>query len=153
MAGVRRRGLSARLERHLERGDRLMELDRAAFDRNGEAFERNRQAFERMMAAFDRFEKAFDENQVFMRDMHRRSELVTQQMIRDHQEFMKELKASSEKFKASNEECRASNRSSDAKFNQILAELKKGREEWREESKAHREALFALIDRLPPQAA
>lgn len=123
-----------------------MELDRAAFDRNGEAFERNRQAFERMMAAFDRFEQAFDENQVFMRDMHRRSELVTQQMIRDHQEFTKELKASKEKSDASSEK-------SDAKFNQILAELKKGREEWREESKAHREALFALIDRLPPPQA
>lgn len=139
MGRMRRKFLSERVERHLERGEDLMELNRTAF-------ERNTQAFERMMAAFGSFEQAFDENQVFMRDMHRRSELVTQQMIREHQEFMKELKASNEEFKASN-------RRSDTKFDQILAELKKGREEWREESRAHREALFALIDRLPPPKA
>jgi uncharacterized protein YicC (UPF0701 family) len=136
---MRRRELSEKIERHLARGETEMQLTRAAFDLNRQAFERNRQAFERLMAAFDRFDRAFDENQVFMRDMHRRSELVTQQMIRDHQEFMRELKASNEK--------------SDTKSDRILAELKEGREEWREESRAHREALFALIDRLPPPKA
>lgn len=93
-----------------------------------------------MSARLDRhLDRACDENQVFMRDMHRRSELVTQQIISDHQEFMRELKASGER--------------SELKTDQILAELRKGREEWREESRAHREALFALIDRLPPAAA
>jgi hypothetical protein len=101
-------------------------------ERNRVAFERNEQAFQRMMAAFDRFDQSFDENQVFMRDMHRRSELVTQQIISDHQEFMQELKASGEK--------------DDLKTDQILAELKEGREE----SRAQREALLVLIDRLPP---
>lgn len=106
-----------------------LKLSRAAFDRNG-------QAFERMMAAYDRFEKRFDEHQVFMRDMHRRSELVTQKIIRDHEEFMQELK-----LRDSDAEARAN-----AKSAQILAELKEGREE----SRAQRQAMLALIDRLPP---
>jgi hypothetical protein len=125
---MRRRELSERLEGSLERGETEMRLSRAAFDRNG-------QAFERMTAAFDRFEQAFESNQVFMRDMHRRNEIVTQQVIRDHQEFMQRLMAGDER--------------ADRKSDQILAELKEGREE----SRAQRQALLALIDRLPPQAA
>lgn len=130
---MRRKELSEKIDAELR-------LTRAAFDRNGQAFERNAQAFERMMVSFDRFERAFDENQVFMRDMHRRHEIVTQQMIQGHQEFMQKLNQSTEQ--ASKESAR--------KTDKILAELEGGREEWREELRAHREALFALIDRLPP---
>lgn len=129
---MRRRELSERIERNLERSEAEFRLCRAAFDRNG-------QAFERMMAAYDRFEQAFDENQVFMRDMHRRSELVTQQIIRDHQEFMQELRKNSE----------TSRREANSRTDKILARL----DDAREESKAHREALLALIDRLPPPKA
>jgi hypothetical protein len=66
----------------MEHGEELMQLNRTAF-------ERNTQAFERLMAAFDRIEKATDEQQVFIRDMNRRNEVVVQRLIRDHQEFMR----------------------------------------------------------------
>jgi hypothetical protein len=127
---MRRRGLSARLER----GEELMRLNRAAFDRNT-------QAFERMMAAFDRHERLFEENRrdrkeietdredlkVFIREMNVRAEKRFQVWSQRNDEFMAEMSA---KTKA------------------ILLELKEGREE----SRAQREALLALIDRLPPPA-
>jgi hypothetical protein len=150
---MRRRLLSARLERHLERGEELMELNRAAFERfeealrrneeafqrNEEAFQRNTRAFERMMAAFDRFEarwdereerfnKRLDENEQVMWEINRRAERVVQVLVRQNAEFNAEQ-----------------SRRTDA----IVAEVKEGREE----SRAHREALLALIDRLPPAAA
>lgn len=134
----------------MERGDELMELNRdelalnraaaerneVAFKRNEAAFERNTQAFERLMAAFDRFEKRSDEQEVFLRDLNRRSEIVVQKLIRDHDEFMKTLTARDEKRE------REERRKSDL----LIAEMK----EAREESRAQREALLALIDRLPP---
>jgi hypothetical protein len=136
----------------MERGEELMELNRAAFDRgeaaaernriafqrNETAFQRNTEAFERLMAAFDRFEKSMDEQQVFIRDMNRRSEVVLQQVIRDHQEFMGKLGVRDEKRE----------REERRKTDRILARLDEAREEW----KVHREALLALIDRLPPPA-
>jgi len=127
----------------MERGEELMELNRAAFERNEvafkrneAAFDRNTQAFERLMAAFDRFEKTNDEQQIFIRDMNRRSEVVIQKMIRDHDEFMKTLGVRDEKRE------REERRRTDL----LIAEMK----EAREESRAQREALLALIDRLPP---
>jgi hypothetical protein len=136
-----RRGLSVRLERHIERGEELMELNRTAFERNEAAFERNAQAFERLMAAFDRFEQTSEQQQVFIRDMSRRNEVVVQQLIRDHQEFMKELTTRDEKADRGKEEA-------SRKTEKILAELK----DLREESRAQRGALLSLIDRLPPPA-
>lgn len=127
----------------MERGEELMELSRTAFERNElafkrneAAFERNTQAFERLMKAFDRFEKTNDEQQVFIRDMNRRNEVVIQKLIRDHDEFMKTLKVRDEKRE------REESRRTDL----LIAEMK----EAREESRAQREALLALIDRLPP---
>jgi hypothetical protein len=127
----------------MERGEELMELNRVAFERNEvafkrneAAFERNTQAFERLMAAFDRFEKTNDEQQIFIRDMNRRNEIVIQKLIRDHDEFMKTLGVRDEKRE------REERRRTDL----LIAEMK----EAREESRAHREALLALIDRLPP---
>ena len=127
----------------MERGEELMELNRAAFERNEvafkrneAAFDRNTQAFERLMAAFDRFEKTNDEQQIFIRDMNRRSEVVIQKMIRDHDDFMKTLGVRDEKRE------REERRRTDL----LIAEMK----EAREESRAQREALLALIDRLPP---
>lgn len=143
-----RRGLSVRLERHIERGEELMELNRVAFDRNAiafdrnmAAFDRNTQAFERVMAALDRFEQTSEEQQIFIRDMNRRAEVVVQQIIRDHQQFMKELSVRDEKAERDREKA-------DRKTDKILAELK----DLREESKAQRQALLTLVDRLPPPA-
>jgi multidrug resistance efflux pump len=130
-----RKGLSVRLERHIERGEELMELNRTAFDRNLAAFDRNTQAFERVMAALDRHEQMAEEQKIFIRDMNRRSEIVVQQIVRDHQEFMVELKVR--------------DKDADRKTEKILVELK----DLREEARAQREALFALIDRLPPAQA
>ena len=136
---MRRRELSEKLERHMERGEEEMRLNRAAFDRNT-------QAFERLMAAFDRHEQAFervtttldgqetrvDDLKVFIRDMNRRSEKVVQGLVRGNREFCRELTAKTE-----------------SKTNAILAALKDAREE----SRAQRQALLALIDRSPPSQA
>ncbi len=112
-----------------------MQLNRTAFDRNT-------QVFERVMAALDRHEQMFEENQIFMRDMNRRNEIVTQQIIGDHQKFMKGLSVRDEK--ADRERAKA-----DRKTDKILGELK----DLREESRAQRQALLAMIDRLPPAQA
>src|SRR5690349_1789923 len=128
--------LSARLERHVERGEELMELNRLAFERNEiafkrneAAFERNTQAFERVMAVLDRHEQMFEEGKLFIREMNRRNERVVQDLIEGNRQFMGEL----------SEELRG-------KSDAILIGLK----EVREESKAQTQALLALIDRMPP---
>jgi multidrug resistance efflux pump len=147
--GMVRKGLSVRLERHIERGEELMELNRTAFERNLAAFDRNTQAFERVMAALDRFEQTTDEQRIFIRDMNRRSEVVVQQVVRDHQEFMKGLSVRDEKADLDRAKADLDRAKADRKTDRILVELK----DLREESKAQREALFALIDRLPPAQA
>lgn len=125
-----------------------MALNRAAFERsevafkrNEAAFERNTQAFERLMAAFDRFEGRSEQQEVFMRDMHRRNEVVVQQLIADHRKFMEKLEARDEGAGRDREKA-------DRKTDKILAELT----DLREESRAQRGALLKLIDRLPPPA-
>jgi hypothetical protein len=154
--GMVRKGLSVRLERHIERGEELMELNRTAF-------ERNTQAFERVMAALDRFEQTTEDQKIFIRDMNRRSEVVVQQIVRDHQEFMKGLsvrdetadrdraKADRDRAKADRDRAKADRdrAKADRKTDKVLVELR----DLREESRAQREALFALIDRLPPAQA
>jgi predicted translin family RNA/ssDNA-binding protein len=64
----------------MERGEELMELNRAAFDRNTVAFER-------VMAALDRHEQMFEEHKLFIREMTRRSDKVVQDLIRGNREF------------------------------------------------------------------
>ncbi len=154
---MRRKLLSERIERHLDRGEELMELNRAAFGRNERAFQRNEkafhrntEAFERMMTALDRFEarweereqrweekweerearfnQRLDENEQAMWEMTRRFEKVLQVLVQQNAEFNAEK-----------------TRRTDA----IVAAVR----EFREDSRAHREALLALIDRLPPAAA
>jgi archaellum component FlaC len=122
------KALSERIERHIERGEHLMELNRAAFDRNT-------QAFERVMAALDRFEKSLDrlderleENTVFIRDMNRRNEKVVQDLIQANAKFLA---------------------AQGTRTDEVLAEMR----DVREESQAQRKALLALVDRLPPAAA
>ncbi len=112
----------------MERGEELMQLNRTAF-------ERNTQAFERVMAALDRHERLFEENKsdkddlkVFIREMNVRAEK------RDRE------------WRQRDEEMQAEQR---ARTDAIVAEMKDAREE----SRAFREALLALIDRLPPAQA
>ena len=118
----------------MERGEELMELNREAAERNRAAFDRNTLAFERVMKALDRHEQMAEDHKLFIREMNRRSDKVVQQMLGDHREFMAKLNVRDEE--------------ADRKIDKILA----GLDEAREESKAHREALLASIDRLPPPA-
>ncbi len=133
----------------MERGEELMELNRVAFDRNLAAFDRNTQAFERVMAALDRFEQTSEEQQIFIRDINRRNEVVTQQIVRDHQEFMKALNVRDEKAERDREKAERDREKADRKTDEILVELR----DLRQESKAQRQALLAMIDRLPPADA
>lgn len=129
-----RKGLSARVVRHLERGEELMDLNRTAFKRNEAAFDRNTQAFERLMAGFDRLEKRAEKHEIFIRDMNRRNEIVIQKVIADHEQFMAKLMER--------------DKEADQRSDQLMADLR----DLREESRAQRRALLALIDRLPPPA-
>jgi hypothetical protein len=126
----------------MERGEELMQLNRTAFDRNT-------QAFERVMAALDRFEQTSEEQQIFIRDMNRRAEAATQQIVRDHQEFMKALNVRDEKAERDRGKAERERERADRRTDKILVELK----DLREESKAQRQALLAKIDRLPPADA
>lgn len=121
-----------RHEQSFERHEQAFDRHEQAFERHEEDFKRHEQGFKRVMASLDRHEAQHGDLKVFIRDMNRRSEKVINDLLRGNREFCKELTAKT-----------------DSKTNEILAELREGREE----SKAHREALLALIDRLPPQAA
>lgn len=140
---MRRRELSAKIERYMERGEEEMRLSRAAaersidvHERNRVAFERNTLAFERVMAALDRHEqlieeliaKTIEEMKLFIREMNRRSERVVQDLVKGNAEF------STEQRKRTDE---------------IVAEMRDARQE----SRAHREAILAMLDRLPPAQA
>jgi predicted secreted Zn-dependent protease len=132
----------AAAERHALAFERLMaSFDRheQAFERHAETFERHQQAFERheegfgrMIASLDRHEAQADDLGVFIRDMNRRSEKVINDLLRGNREFCKTLTAKT-----------------NTATEQILARL----DDAHEESKAHREALLVLIDRLPPPQA
>lgn len=96
-----------RIDSHLERGNELMQLNRTAFERNTEAFERNREAFDRNSEVFERVvevlgrhEEVLDgvredheDTRVFVRDITRRNELVTQQVVRELQDLRRESQA------------------------------------------------------------
>lgn len=136
MAGMKRRLLSARLERHLERGEEELRRSREAGDRHAKAFEKMMAALGRFEAGWEerdrRFNKRMDENEQFMWEINRRAEKVVQVLVKQIEAFNAEQ-----------------TRRTDA----IVSEIRDAREAWREESRAHREALFALIDRLPPAEA
>jgi hypothetical protein len=162
---MRRRLLSARLERHLERGEEELRRSREAGDRHAKAFEKMMAAFDRFEARWDerdeewkrhweernaewerrwderearwderdaRFNKRLDENEQVMWEMNRRAEKAVQVLVKQSEAF---------------------NVEQTRRTDEIVAEIREARAEWREECRAHREALFALIDRLPPAAA
>jgi chromosome segregation ATPase len=121
-----------RHERAFDRHEQVSDRHEEAFERHQEAFERHEEGFKRVMASLDRHEEEHGDLKIFIRDMNRRSEKVINDLLRGNREFCKELNAKT-----------------DSKTDEILAELREGREE----AKAHREALLALIDRLPPPRA
>jgi hypothetical protein len=143
---MRRRGLSARTGRHLERSEEEMRLSRAVHERNARAFERSEERFERVMAAFDRSEQRFDifeerlnrfeariderheESKVFMRESNLRVERVVQELVKQNARF---------------------NAEQEKRTREIVAEAKDNHEE----SVAHRKAILALLDRPPPAQA
>jgi hypothetical protein len=73
---MRRREISARLERHMERGEELMELNGAVLDRHERLIEANRRMLE--------------ECKLFIRDMNRRNEKVVQALVRQSEEAGKQ---------------------------------------------------------------
>lgn len=97
-------------------------------ERDKAAFERNTLAFERVMAALDRHETSIEELTLFIREMNRRSERVVRDLVKGNAEF------SAEQGKRTEE---------------IVAEMRDARQE----SKAHRQAILAMLDRLPPAQA
>lgn len=125
---MKRRELSEKVERHLERGEEEMRLSRAAAERNTDAHERSRLAFERVMAALDRHDELIEETKLFIRDMNRRGERVVQDLVRGNAEFSAEQKK---------------------RTDEIVAEMRDARQE----SRAHRQAILAMLDRLPPAQA
>ena len=77
-----------RIDKRLDQGDELLRLNRVAFDRNTEAFDRNRDAFDRnrdtfdrMMESFDRFEQREEDLSNFIREITRRNEIVSQNLV------------------------------------------------------------------------
>lgn len=124
-----------KLSEQIERSETAMRLTRAAFDRNGQAFERlmatfarHEEIFERLSATLDRHEEQSGDLRVFIRDMNRRSEKVLQDLCRHREELM----------------------ATQAKRTE---ENLVGMKDAREESRAQRQALLALIDRLSPSKA
>ena len=80
------------------------------------------------MVALDRHDELIEETKLFIRDINRRSERVVQDLVKGNAEF------SAEQRKRTDE---------------IVAEMRDARQE----SRAHREAILAMLDRLPPAQA
>jgi len=70
----------------------------------------------------------FEEDRLFIRDMNRRSERVVQDLVKGNAKFSAEQKK---------------------RTDEIVAEMRDARQE----SRAHREAILAMLDRLPPAQA
>jgi hypothetical protein len=119
------------------------ELLRAAFDRNTEAFERNSEAFQRNSAALDRFEgvterfeRRDDDQRAFMHEMMLRFEKLGNQVVGA-------IADARDEFRRVGGELRAELRAERAEWRQELREFS-------EEMRAQRQALFRILDRLPP---
>ncbi len=124
-----------RHEKAFDRHEKAFDRHEKAFERHEQAFERHEETFDRLMATLDRHDKKLDEHRLFIREMNLRNDKVVQQIVRDHEDFMADLKARDEQAE----------RRTDA----ITARM----EEVTKEQRAQREALLAVIDRLPPTQA
>jgi hypothetical protein len=149
---MRRRELSEiikRSEAAAERNVDAHERSRLAFERNTLAFERVIAALDRHMAAQDRHqelvEKKIEETEelkIFIRDMNRRSERVVQDLVKGNADLVKgnaDLVKGNAAFSAEQKK----------RTDEIVAEMRDARQE----SRAHREAILAMLDRLPPAQA
>lgn len=73
--------LLSRLDRHIERGTELMELNREAFDRNSEVLDR-------VIVTLDRTNETIESQREFIREQTLRSERVHSDLIAEiHQGF------------------------------------------------------------------
>ena len=75
-----------------------------------------------------RCDELIEETKLFIRDINRRSERVVQDLVKGNAEFSAEQKK---------------------RTDEIVAEMRDARQE----SRAHREAILAMLDRLPPAQA
>src|SRR5436309_13575417 len=101
------------------------EVLRAAFDRNTEAFERSSEAFERFEGVIERLERRDDDQRAFMHEMMLRFEKLGNQVVGAIADAGDE-------------------------FRRVGAELRAELREFSEEMRAQRQALFRILDRLPP---
>ena len=146
----------------MERGEELMELNRAAAERNTQAFERLMAAFDRFEGAFDRFERTFDRHEkafeyhekVFEQNRQAFEQVPKaldeqREHTSDLKVFIRELNQKSEKtFQAMLRHSDQFMAEQAKRTEEIVAELRDSRAERR----AHTDALLAVLDRLPPPA-
>jgi hypothetical protein len=150
-----RSGLSARLDRHLDRGEQLMAENQAAS-------ERNTAAFEGLMEAFDRHEKAFDRHDLAMAKHEKAME--------KHEDVMDRVIAALERHEAREDDLKIFLREQTLRSEKVIREMLRRNEafnaeqsartdaitsrleEVTKEQRAQREALLRLIDRFPPPA-
>lgn len=84
-------------------------------------------------ARMDRMQAQTDENLRFLRELHRRSEVVLQELLRSSAAMRAEIRESVQEIKQNTESMKA-----------VVAETRANTET----TKAHTRAIFALIDRL-----
>lgn len=161
----------------MERGEELMELNRAASDRNTEAFERHAQAFERLMTAFDRHERAFDRHERAFEqherafEQHEKAFEQHERTVEQQEETSKRIAAALDAHEARTDDLKVFIREMNLRSEKVVEDLfRRGNEfmaeqakrtdeivaelrDGRAERKAHTDALLALVDRLPPAQA
>jgi colicin import membrane protein len=118
----------ARQEAARARGEEAIARQEEAVSKHEATTTRSDEIFERLSATLDRHEAQADEFKLFIREMNLRAEKVVQGLVHSNEEISARQELRTEA---------------------IMAEVR----EAREETKAHRKALLALIDRLPPAQA
>jgi flagellin-specific chaperone FliS len=118
----------ARQEAARARGEEAIARQEEAVSKHEATITRSDEIFERLSATLDRHEAQADEFKLFIREMNVRAEKVVQVLVRSNEEISARQELRTEA---------------------IMSEVR----EAREETKAHRKALLALIDRLPPAQA
>src|SRR3954452_2557864 len=143
---MRRRGLSARLGRHMERGEELMELNRAASNRNTEAFERHAQAFERLMTAFDRHERAFDRHERAF-EQHERAFEQHERTVEQQEQTSKRIAAALDAHEARTDDLKVFIREMNLRSEKVVEDLfRRGNEFMAEQAKRTDEIVAELRD-------
>jgi septal ring factor EnvC (AmiA/AmiB activator) len=119
---MRRKGLSVRLERHMERGEELMGLNRAAAERHA-------RAFERLMATFDRHGKAFEQHGRTMEqheramEQHGRAMESHEQAFKRHEEVFERVTAALDRHEAQADDLKTFIREMNRRGEKVVQEL------------------------------